>query len=286
MLGASDEVGYIHEPFGRYRGPGICRTRFPFWFTYVRPGTEGELADDFRRMLAFRYNYRAQTLSVRSQSDLKALLRDGGRFLRFRLRNARPLLKDPMALFSAEWIAETFDAQVVVIVRHPAAFASSVKRLGWTHPFSHFSDQPALMEDHLGPFQDEIEAYAREEHDILDQAALLWRLVHHTIAGYRSRHPDWLFVRHEDLSRDPIGGFRSLFEALDLRYTDAVQAAIRRTTSPSNPVDRDLKDPLFGVRNSRASVDNWRRRLSPAEIEQLRTRVSDVSALFYSDDEW
>lgn len=286
MIGASDAVGYIHEPFNINRGPGICRSRFPYWFTYIPPGTGGEVADDFRRMLAFRYNYLAQLLRVRSWTDVRVLIRDGGRFLRFRTRRARPLVKDPMAVFSAEWIAETFDAQVVVVVRHPAAFASSIKLDGWAHPFSHFSNQPALIEEHLEPFRKEIDEFASEEHDILDQAALLWRLVHHTIAGYRSRHPDWLIVRHEDLSRDPIEGFGSLFEALDLPYTESVQQTIRRSTSRSNPVDRDQNRHLFHTRDSRANVDNWRRRLSAAEVERIRTRVADVSPLFYGDDEW
>jgi hypothetical protein len=191
-----------------------------------------------------------------------------------------------MAVFSAEWIAETFDAQVVVVVRHPAAFASSIKLDGWTHPFSHFSDQPALIEDHLEPFRKEIDAFAREEHDILDQAALLWRLIHHTIADYRSRHPEWLVIRHEDLSRDPIQGFGYLFEALNLPYTEDVQEAIRRSTSRSNPVDRDPNPHLFHSRDSRANVDNWRHRLTPSEVERIRARVADVSPFFYSDDDW
>jgi hypothetical protein len=191
-----------------------------------------------------------------------------------------------MALFSAEWIAETFDAQVVVVVRHPAAFASSLKLDGWTHPFSHFLDQPALMEDRLQRFQEEIDAYAREEHDILDQAALLWRLIHSTIADDRARHPEWLVVRHEDLSRDPIDGFRAVFEALDLPYTDEVQDAISRSTSRSNPADRDENGRQFLTRDSRANVDNWRRRLTPAEVERVRAHVADVSPLFYGDDEW
>jgi hypothetical protein len=286
MIAASDDVGYIHEPFNIDRGPGICRTRFTYWFTYIRPGTDGDAADDFRRLLGFRYNYLAQALSVRSRRDVRTLIRDGGRFFRYRMRHARPLLKDPMALFSAEWIAETFDAQVVVVVRHPAAFASSIKLDGWAHPFSHFLSQPALIEGYLSPFREEISAFAREEHDILDQAALLWRLIHHTIADYRTRHPDWLVVRHEDLSRDPIDGFGALFEALDLPYTDDVQQAILQSTSRSNPADRDANGRQFLTRDSRANVDNWRRRLTPAEVDRIRTRVADVSTLFYGDDEW
>lgn len=286
MIAASDDVGYIHEPFNIDRGPGICRTRFPYWFTYIRPGTDDAAAADFRRLLDFRYNYLAQASSVRSRRDVRILVRDGGRFLRNRMRHARPLVKDPMALFSAEWIAETFDAQVVVVARHPAAFASSIKLDGWTHPFSHFQNQPELIEDYLSPFREEIAAFAREEHDILDQAALLWRLVHHTVAEYRDRHPEWLIVRHEDLSRDPIDGFRMLFQALDLSYTEEVQETILRSTSKSNPVDRDANGRLFLARDSRANVDNWRRRLTPEEVERVRTRVADVSPLFYDGDEW
>lgn len=286
MIAASDTVGYIHEPFNIERGPGISRTRFPYWFTYIRPGTDGDMADDFRRLLGFRYNYLAQAGSLRSRRDVRVLIRDGGRFLRYRMRHARPLLKDPMALFSAEWIAETFDAQVVVVVRHPAAFASSIKLDGWAHPFSHFLDQPALMEDHLSRFREEIDAFTRGEHDILDQAALLWRLIHSTIADYRVQHPEWLVVRHEDLSRNPIEGFGTLFEALDLPYTEDVKEAILRSTSPSNPVDREVSGRQFLTRDSRANVDNWRRRLTPAEIERIQARVADVGPLFYGDDEW
>jgi hypothetical protein len=286
MIAASDTVGYIHEPFNIDRGPGICRTRFPYWFTYIRPGTDGDMADDFRRLLGFRYNYLAQAGSVRSRRDVRVLIRDGGRFLRYRMRHARPLLKDPMALFSAEWIAETFDAQVVVVVRHPAAFAGSIKLDGWAHPFSHFLDQPALMEDHLSRFREEIDAFAREEHDILDQAALLWRLIHSTIADYRVQHPEWLVVRHEDLSRDPIEGFGTLFAALDVPYTEDAKQAILRSTSRSNPADREVSGRQFLSRDSRANVDNWRRRLTPAEVERIRARVADVSPLFYGDDDW
>jgi hypothetical protein len=286
MIAASDDVGYIHEPFNIDRGPGICRTRFPYWFTYIRPGTDDAAAADFRRLLDFRYNYLAQAGSVRSRRDVRIFVRDGGRFLRYRMRHARPLVKDPMALFSAEWIAETFDAQVVVVVRHPAAFASSIKLDGWAHPFSHFLNQPALIEDYLSPFREEIAAFAREERDILDQAALLWRLAHHTVAEYRERHPEWLIIRHEDLSRDPIDGFRTIFQALNLSYTEEVQETILRSTSKSNPVDRDENGRLFLTRDSRANVDNWRRRLTPEEVERVRMRVADVSPLFYDDNEW
>ena len=65
-----------------------------------------------------------------------------------------------------------------------------------------------------------------------------------------------------------------------------VKDAIRRSTSRSNPVDREVNGRQFLTRDSRANVDNWRRRLTPTEVERVRARVADVSPLFYGDDEW
>ena len=117
-----------------------------------------------------------------------------------RLRRARPLMKDPIAAFSSSWLASTFDMATIVLVRHPAGFASSLKRLGWSHPFNDFLAQPALMEERLQAFEGEIARMAKVEHDIVDQASLLWRMIYSVLLEYRRAHPDWIVVRHEDLA--------------------------------------------------------------------------------------
>jgi hypothetical protein len=106
-----------------------------------------------------------------------------------RWRGDRPLIEDPIALFSSEWLAERFDMHVVVVIRHPAAFVSSITRLGWRHPLAHFLEQPLLMRDVLAPFTDAIRGAARRTPDLVDEAALLWRIIHHAIARFRERHP-------------------------------------------------------------------------------------------------
>src|SRR5436190_552737 len=84
----------------------------------------------------------------------------------------------------------TCAAQPVLLVRHPAAFAASVKRLHLRHPFGDFLAQPLMLRDWLGPFRAELEAFARAEQEIVDQAILLWNVIHHALAAYRARHPD------------------------------------------------------------------------------------------------
>jgi len=88
-------------------------------------------------------------------------------------KNIRPLIKDPIALFSAGWLYKRYNVQPIVMIRHPAAFCGSLKVANWPHPFSHFLEQPLLMETHLYPFKEEIERFAAEEMDIVDQAVLL-----------------------------------------------------------------------------------------------------------------
>ena len=97
---------------------------------------------------------------------------------------------------------------VVVLIRHPAAFAASLKRLGWKHSFATFI-QDGRVPEVVRPFEAEIREQAERPGEILAQAALLWRLLYNAVDGYRERHPDWAFVRHEDASLDPVGDLRA-----------------------------------------------------------------------------
>ena len=145
----------------------------------------------------------AQLHALHGVRDAARSVKDYAAFTLARPRHARPLLKDPIAVFSSEWLASAFDAEVVFLVRHPAAFASSLKRFGWSTASTTTLEQPLLMRDHLAPFEKEIRSSRPQPGDIVSQAILLWRMIYSTGPTFRERHPDWTFVRHEDLSRDP-----------------------------------------------------------------------------------
>ncbi len=173
---------------------------------------------------------------------------------------------------------------VVVLIRHPAAFASSLKNLNWTHPFSHFLEQSLLMKDHLYPFEKEIREYAKRKHDIIDQATLLWRLMYHIVLKYKRSHKDWIFVRHEDLSTDPLSGFRNIFERLSLEFSEPVKDIIKKHSNSANPADPS--DQASIRRNSKLNIYNWKNRLTRSEIKRIRDNVRDISDFFYSDEDW
>ena len=231
VLAASPEaVGYVWEPFSILHRPGTCAVRFEHWFPYVCEENEGPVRGPVAEMLRWRYAAGAELRSLRSPKDAARMVRDASRFARYRRAAAIPLLKDPIAVFSAEWLN--------------AAFAASVKRLHLSHPFGHFLAQPLMMRDWLDPFRAELEAFARAEQEIVDQAILLWNVIHHALAAYRARHPDWPFMRLEDVSRRPAAEFHALFDRLSLRRDDGVDALIAETSDASNPAEASTPDSI------------------------------------------
>lgn len=285
MLAEAPSVAYIHEPFNLHHRPGICGAKFDYWFTYISHENEDVFYKHIENTLTFRYNLTSELRTITSRNDARRVLREYIACLRNRISGARPLMKDPIAVLSAEWLAAAFNMEVLVLVRHPAAFASSLKKLNWTHPFSHFLQQTALMRDHLWPFEEELKEYADGEHDIIDQASLLWRLIYYVVSKYQKEHEDWVLLRHEDLSRDPLGGFEELYDRFHLQFSESTRQVIREHSDPSNPseappVSRYLK------RDSRANIWNWKKRLRLSEIERIKEQVQDVSGQFYSDSDW
>jgi hypothetical protein len=283
-LANAPDVGYIREPFGVHHRRGVLDVRFPYWFPYICSENEAPYLRPMRDMLAFRSHTAAGLASVRSPRDLALAAHDRVEFARFRRRRARPLLKDPIAVFSAEWIADRFDAQVIALIRHPAAFASSLKKYRWTHPFGDFLAQPLLMRDLLSSYQEEITRFAGEERPIVDQAILLWNLIHSAIDTYRERRKDWVFARHEDLSRDPVEGFRSMFAAVGVPFSKEAEGAIARATAADNPAEVSEAGVL--ARDSRAGIWTWKARLTDEEIARVRAGTDPLWRAFYGEEDW
>jgi hypothetical protein len=230
----------------------------------------------------------ANVLKVRDARQAFQVAEEVPFSLWYRLRGARPLLKDPIALMSAEWLAERFRVQPVVMIRHPAAFAGSLLRVDWPRfDFRNWSDQPLLLRDLAGPYEGQIRAFAGgAEHDRIDEAILMWNVMHHVVGLYRDRHPDWSFVRHEDLSEEPVKGFRDLYERLGLVWDPVAEAAIARSSTDHGR--REVPAHLHRTvrRDSRAARWTWLRRLTPQERERVREGTGEVAEAFYGEEDW
>jgi hypothetical protein len=284
MLAADACTGYISEPLNVLHRPGVFRAQVRYWYQYICEENENEYLPAFHELLEFDYHLWNEIRSLRSRRDVLRMGRDFFVFYNGLMRGLRPLLKDPFAVFSAPWFAKRLNCSVVIAVRHPAAFASSLKRLHWPFDFQDLLNQPLLMRDHLEPYREEMQSTRRD--DVIGQAALLWKLIYHVVHTTRELHPDFLIVRHEDLSLNPIPGYRALYESLGLEFSPRVEKTILNSSNSENPVELSRKKVHAIKLDSRANVDSWKKRLTAEEIQRIRKLTEDVSTLYYSDAEW
>lgn len=286
-LAEAKTVGYIHEPFHPQHPPGICSAEF--WGPYVF--LDGKHAETFTGHLAstltWRYNWVTQLQAKpKRRYNIIKTLREGSQFEWARSNQLRPLMKDPLALLSAEWLAKRFNMRVVMLVRHPAAFVSSIKRMGWAnYPFDVFLQQP-LVKRQLHPYVDEARAYKENLPDIIDQACLTWRILNYFVDQYRQRHPDWILIRHEDVAANPVEEFTALYRQLGLDMTDRIKGKIYQETNANNPGEAPDNRFRAMTRDSQATTRTWQERLSFAEIARIRRSTEDVWRLFYDEESW
>jgi hypothetical protein len=272
MFALADDTLIVDEPFNieprSYALDGLAR----YWFTYA-PGLSQESAFE-----AFKKVLRRKTGRVFPR-------RHPQHWMSF-TRRGRLLIKDPIAALSSEWISKNYDVQVVVLVRHPAAFAASLKRLQWDFPFNHLLDQRELMKEHLQIYREEIEEETRSSSDIVSRAALLWKCLYSVLITYIDRNPDWIVRRHESLSCNPVLELNQLYEVLGLKWTSYVESQIYRYTTKGNPVSAPPGVAHQMRRDSVANIGLWKEILTEEEVQRVYERTKGVSSRYYSEEYW
>jgi len=284
MLAADADTAYVSEPLNVLHRPGVFRAPVKHWYTYINNENESEYLPAFHELLNFEYHTLLEIRSLRSRKDFLRMGRDFHTFFIGNMHGQRALLKDPFAVFSTPWFAQKLNCQVVITLRHPAAFASSLKRLNWFFDFHDLLDQPALMRDHLEAERAEMESIKPD--DIIGQSALLWRMIYRFVHSTRSLFPDFKIVRHKDLALDPVEAYKALYKSLGLTFDKKVEDIILNSSNSENPAELSKRNTHSVKLDSRASVENWKKHLNTDEITRIRKMTESVSHLFYSDTEW
>jgi len=195
-----------------------------------------------------------------------------------------PLIKDPICLTAVEWIHKRWKSKNVFLIRHPAAFVSSLLRLNWRFNFENFIKQPELINRFLKPYESDINS---PPEDFISEASLIWLCTTKIIIDYQEIYPNWIYIRHEDLSYNPIKEFKLLFKKLELPYTSKVKRLIKATSHHTNPSEVSDKSKVHQLqRNSKENIKNWKKRLTNKEIKKIRDMTEHISNKFYSDKDW
>jgi hypothetical protein len=284
MLAADGGLIYANESLSVSHRQGVLGVEVNHWYTYINEENEAQYLPAFQDLAASRYQLFKEIRTIRSPKDVLRMGRDALNFMSGHLRGHQILFKDPFASFSMPWFVRRLNCQIVVVIRHPAGFAGSLKRLGWPFQIDDLLAQPLLMRDFLEQDRPTLESVAPD--DIIGRACLLWKVLYRNVHQTVLQNPDFISVRHDDLSRDPVSEFRALYQKLGYRFTPRVVNAILNSSSSENPT-RLAKNKTHAVKlNSRVNLDNWKKILTSEEITRIRKLTEDVSYLYYSDNEW
>ena len=284
VLSAPFTVDYVHEPFNPACGIPAANRRH----LYARPG--GEVAEQLKPHVAelLRFRARLRTGYFRNDTPARRLAK---RFIgsrgpaNYRLARLNPfsrtaILKEPVGCLLAEFLAEEFGVEPIILVRHPVAFVASVLRLGWTWELDpgHFAAQPELIED---CFAGERALFRREWRDPLERAAFCWRVLNQALLAQAARHPDWPVLRHEDVSARPLEHFRELYSRYALPWSPRVERLVRRLTSDANPTEAATGKVQNFRRNSGALLAHGLRKFTPAQRARIYELTREVAEPLY-----
>ncbi len=278
IISAGQSVRYIPEPFTPNRKNTPIKNWFEFCSEAGDPERNREILSYLITTLKEKPNFKLilrRLLDARTGTEIVSQFT----YLRNQYFWDRILIKDPIAVLSAEWISANLDADVIVSIRHPAAFAASIKVKNWGFDCHNYYNQDLLMNSLLKDYKDEIQAYAQNPPDVLRQAILLWKTIYSTVIHYREKfRDDWIFVKHEDISIDPVNQFMMIFDKLDIGFTNHVKKRIMESTTAK-------KETEF-KRNARDNIRSWQQRLTASEIDLIKKETFDIWTKFYTEDDW
>jgi hypothetical protein len=287
MLAAGGEIAYLHEPLNPNIAGPLLSLKSGSPYRFICRENEAEFLEPLQRLAALEYPLAREVRSVRSLRDVGRVGRRAARTRQASIRGLRPLFKDPFAVFSIEWFHERLACQVVAVVRHPAAVVSSLERLRWPFDVSYLLGQPQLMEHWFGEFADEMNEIARRPvTDVVSHCSLLWKLIYAVVQKSRAICPEMVVVRHEDLSRNPLEQYANLYASVGLSWSSQAEKAIFASSSAANPEEAPIANPHAVRLDSRATVENWRRRLSREDAKRIRELTEQVARHFYPEPEW
>lgn len=278
VIASAKKIKYVHEPFNI--GVGRKFSPFSYWFQYVSNSTPENAKLEVKQYLDWfcSTSLKVQFYYLTKIGQVGGLRTFLGNW-KSKLLSKAILLKDPIAVMSIPWMSTTYNAKVVFMVRHPAAFVASLKVKHWTFDFNNFLEQEGLMKEQLNSYTKEIEKFVNEPQDIIQQGVLLWNIIHSQLLKYQEQdHPLWYFVKHEDVSRNPLCVFEALFDFLDLEFSTQVITNIEDTSKASETgyLHRDSKD----------NISSWKQRLTSEEIKTIKEGTQAVWPAFYNETDW
>jgi hypothetical protein len=261
VLSNSPELRYVYEPLNPDFGYPIkdnkciiCGCKVDSWYKHITKDTEGGYYKHFKHL-------------INSKS----------------LQNKTALLKAPFSVFASEWLVDRFNVRPIVMYRNPLSFVSSIKRMKWPVDFEDFLNQEVLMGEYLDEYRIAMMKSQQDTDDIIGNGILQYNVFYSYINMLREKHPDWLFVRLEDISENPVDEFEKIFNHFELDFNENIKKQIIDLTSADNPTEAKVSKIHSLKRNSKDLTNIWKKRLTDDEVKRILKETKKVSEVYYPE---
>jgi len=189
------------------------------------------------------------------------------------LRNKRLLVKSVHAPLALEWLAEEFDMDVLVLLRHPGNVLSSWLALNLNEQFIRLEENAAVRSRLLNSW-----GVTAPGPDHLERMLFSIGVLSTALEQAASRNPRWLIRTHEQLCSDPGREFKKLYADLGLTWSEAVEAFLVGNDRPG--------EGFFTQRVAAELPDNWKRRLTSQQIAVMQRVLSQFPLRTWTSEDF
>lgn len=234
-----EDVKYIHEPFNVAFPNKHASFKLNTWFEDIQ-------------------------FSNNKQEILNGILK-------LSVPNKITLVKDPLALMSADTLHKENKMTVICIERSALPFIASLKQASWDFGFNNFKKQSELIDTKLKDLKLEIcDMCENNNSTFIDRAILLWKVLNHVISNYKKEHKDWLFLKHEDITYNPLKELNKTFYFLNINLDNSIIEYVKDFTT--NKTNNNLITS-YNKRNSKELNHLWKTRLTKQEIKTIKNKT-------------
>lgn len=194
------------------------------------------------------------------------------------------LFKAPECPFATEWLAKTYNARVLFMVRSPLSFVASCKKQGWGVDFNDLLKQKELVDEYVPKYKEQMKELTQlKKRDFLKENTLLWNIVYDKLIELEKQYPEWVVYRLEDLTNEPEKGFKDIFKRLGLNYNQKVAAKVEELTNANNKAETTAGVVHSLHRDSKKNANLWKDRLTTKEVEYVLKHTQEVGKHYYPE---
>lgn len=267
---AAPGLCYVHEPFNPLKK--IWAHPFPYESNNFRNHAIDDVID---RML--RGGFRVTWMMNNTSLPWMPLRMLGSPI-------SRIMIKDPLACLLTEYLSNWFSMLPLVLFRHPAGFVSSVTRLKWPSGsyLGDFLKRDDLIADHLEPYRQLMQSHVNRND--VHSASALYSVLNKVLWNQVQSNPAMRYRRFEDLCRQPLAEFKTIYSEFNLPYTTET-AEMHSQLCFNGPSSIEAYHIHAVERNSAAMADSWKKQLSEADANAVRNVWAQFEVPLYSEPE-